>query len=134
MSLEDNKTIVRRFVEEALTQGNFDVYDTSFAPNFVAHYYNTPSHDHASFRKFTEQFHQAISGHTFTIHDLIAEGDTVAARFSYAASMHHAQFGNTPPSGQPLQMEFTLFAHFEQGKITEAWGYYEGANWDLSPT
>src|SRR5215469_3442423 len=104
MSLEDNKTVVRRFREEALVQGNLDVIDTCFAPNVILHYYNTPPHDYASLRKLVQEFHQAMAGHTATFHDLVAEGDTVAARFSYAVATHHAQFGNNPPTGQPFQL------------------------------
>src|SRR5215469_2794673 len=100
MSLEDNKTVVRRYVEEAAVQGNLDVIDTSFAPHFVLHLYNTPPHDHAGYRKLTQEFQQAVSGHSVTFHDLIAEGDTVAARLSFTASTHHSQFGKNPPTGQ----------------------------------
>src|SRR5215469_13106682 len=120
MSLEDNKTVVRRHVEEVLGQGNLDVIDTSFAPNLVVHIYGTPPYNHASFRKLLQEFHQAMSSHSFTIHDLIAEGDKVALRISYAATAHHGHFGNNPPTGQPVQFEGTYFFHFEQGKVTEA--------------
>ena len=134
MSVEDNKTVVRRVWEEAAVQGNLDVIDTSFAPNVILHYYNTPPHDYASLRKLVQEFHQAMAGHTATFHDLVAEGDTVAARFSYAVATHHAQFGNNPPTGQPFQLECTAFVHFEQGKVIELWVYYEGASFDASPT
>src|SRR5262249_38540788 len=85
MSLEENKTVVRRFLEEVVVQGNFEVFDTCFAPDVVHHLYNTPPHSHASWRELLRQSHQAMAGHSVTIHDLIAEGDTVAARYSYAA-------------------------------------------------
>ena len=134
MSLEENKTVTRRFLEEAIAQGNLDVIDTSFAPNVVVHYYRTPPHGHASYRKLIQEFHQALSDHSFTIHDLIAEGDTVAVRFSYTASKHHGHFGNNPPTGRSHQLEFTGFLHFEQGKVIEAWWFYEGTSFDLTPT
>ena len=132
MELSDNKTVVRRVLEEAMAQGNLDVIDTFFAQGVVVRYYNTPPHSHASFRKLIQQFYQAMAGHSVTIHDLIAEGDTVAVRFSYTTPMHYAQFGSNPPTGQPIQGGGTGFFHFEQGKVTEWWISFEGANWDLS--
>ena len=132
MSLEENKTVVRRLLEEAIAQGNLDVIDTTFAPHFALHMSNTPLHNRASFRAFMLQFHQAMSGHSLTIHDLIAEGDTVAARFSYAAAAHSSQWGKNPPTGQPFQFDGTLFLNFEQGKVTEMWASYEGASFDIS--
>jgi predicted ester cyclase len=133
MSFEDNKTVIRRFLEEAVIQGNLDVIDTSFAPNLIIHFYNTPPYNHASFRKLIEQMYQAMAGNSFTIYDLIAEGDTVAARYSYSSPEHYGQFGKNSPTGEPLQLEITGFFHFEQGKVTEVWYHFEGASLDLSP-
>ena len=95
MSQEENKTVVRRFWEEAVVQGNLAVIDTSFAQGVAVHFYNTPPHDHASYRKLVQQVHQAMADHSVTFLDLIAEEDTVAARVSYTAAMHHGQFGKS---------------------------------------
>ena len=134
MSLEDNKTVVRRFLEEAIAQGNLEVFDTSFAQGVAVHFSNTPPHDHASYRKLVQQVHQAMADHSVTFLDLIAEEDTVAARVSYTAAKHHGHLGKNPPTGQSLQLESTFFFHFEQGKVTEMWVYYEGASFDFSPS
>ena len=130
MSLEDNKTVARRYLEEAVAQGNLDVIDTSFAPNVVVHYPNTPPHSHAGLRRQMQEIQQAFSDPSITIHEIIAEGDTVVVRQSYAGT-HHSQFGNNPPKGQ-VQMEWICVFHFEQGKVTEAWFSHEGANLDFS--
>ena len=113
MSLEDNKTIARRFLEECILQGKMDVLDTSFAPDLVVHFYGTPPHSHASYKALTHQAHQALSGQTITIGDLIAEGDRVAMRFSYTATTHHSHMGKDPPTGHPVQVEVMHFYRFE---------------------
>ena len=133
MSLEDNKTIARRFFEECLIQGNMDVFDTSFAPHLAVHHYGTPALSHTSYRPLALQLHQAFSGHSLTIDDLIAEGDKVAIRLSYTAKAHHSHFGKNHPTGRPVQAEATLFFHFAQGKVVEMWGLYQGIDFDLSP-
>jgi hypothetical protein len=35
MSAEENKALVRRYVEEFVDRGNFDLSDEMFAPNFA---------------------------------------------------------------------------------------------------
>lgn len=129
MSLEDNKTVMRRFQEEAVAQGNLAVIDTSFSPNFVNHIRGT-LHNHAGLKKQMQGYHQALSDHSVTIHEIIAEGDTVIARTSYTGT-HHSRLGDNPPTGQ-FQMECIAIFHFEQGKVTEGWFSYEGVDWDLS--
>ena len=133
MSLEDNKTIARRYVEESVMQGNMDVLDTFFAPHLTVHFYGTPTHNHASFRSLIEQVQHAFSGYTTTIDDLIAEGDTVAMRISFAAKAHQSHLGKNPPTGQPVQVESTYFFHFEQGKVVEIWILLQGVDFDFSP-
>lgn len=133
MSLEDNKTIARRFIEECILQGNMDVYDASFSPDLIVHLYGTPTHSHGSFRALASQINQAFAGHSLTMGDVIAEGDTVALHFSYKASTHHAHFGKNPPTRQPFQVEEMAFFRFEQGKVVEMWALYQGADLDLSP-
>lgn len=132
MSLEDNKTIVRRLLEEPVAQGNFDVYDAYIAPDFVHHMYGVPTRSNASWKKVIQQLHESFSGHSFTFHDLIAEGDRVAARYTYRTSKHHSQFGTNPPTGQPFELECTSFFHFEQGKVKEGWSFYIGRSFDHS--
>ena len=133
MSLEDNKTIARRFIEECFVQDNMDVFDTSFAPHLAFHFYGTPTHSHGSYRALLQQAQQALSGRSVTVDDLIAEGDKVALRFSYAAKAHDSHFGKNPPTGQPVQIEGVLFFHFEQGKVVEIWALNQGTDFDLSP-
>ena len=91
MALEDNKTIVRRFIEECVKQGNMEVFDTFFAPHLAVHFYGGPPHSHASYRALVQQIHQAFSDHSSTIQDLVAESDKVVARVSSTA-IHRGQF------------------------------------------
>ena len=37
MSTEENKAIVRRYVEEAVNQGRLGLIEEIFAPNYVCH-------------------------------------------------------------------------------------------------
>ncbi len=100
------------------------VFDEVHAPNFVLHNPGLPNmKDREGLKK------HALAGRTsdthFTIHDLIAEGDKVVARWTLEATdaVAAVSFG-TPPTGKQLTLTGIMISHFEGGKIVEQW--YEG--------
>jgi predicted SnoaL-like aldol condensation-catalyzing enzyme len=81
-SLEQNKAVVRRFMTEVLQGGNLDLIDEILAPDYV----NTTmgNVDRTAFKAMLGALKSA--GMTFTIKELVAEGDSVVARFSVTIS------------------------------------------------
>jgi predicted ester cyclase len=77
-SLEQNKAVVRRFMTEVLEGGNLDLIDEILAPDYV----NTTmgNADRTAFKGMLGALRSA--GLTFTIRELVAEGDAVVARFT----------------------------------------------------
>ena len=77
MSLEQNKALVRRFVEEIQCQHNLAKLDEFFSPDFVDHggMANPPNLEGA--KAFFDMFLNAFPDHRFTIHQQLAEGDKV---------------------------------------------------------
>src|SRR5919199_748910 len=83
ISNDVNKTIVRRFLEEGLNQHNLDAIDAANAPDFVDH--RAPpgfASDKADAWQVAAMYLRAFPDLHFTLEDLIAEGDTVVARWS----------------------------------------------------
>jgi predicted ester cyclase len=79
----ENKAVVQRFVEEILNKGNFAVAGELFATNFAFYFASRPGS--AGVEELIEAltpFRRAFPDIRFTIEDLVAEGDKVAARFS----------------------------------------------------
>lgn len=56
----------------------------------------------------------------FTIHDLVAEGETVAARVSMSGTDVGVFLGQ-PPTGRRFEQDQMHFVRFEQGKAVEHW-------------
>ncbi len=77
-SPEQNKAVVRRFMTEVLEGGNLDLVDAILAPDYV----NTSmgNVDRTAFKAMLSALRSA--GMTFTIKELVAEGDAVVARFT----------------------------------------------------
>jgi predicted SnoaL-like aldol condensation-catalyzing enzyme len=81
-SLEQNKAVVRRFMTEVLQGGNLDLVDEILAPDYV----NTTmgNVDRTAFKGMLGALKSA--GMIFAIKELVAEGDSVVARFTVTVS------------------------------------------------
>ncbi len=110
MSTEQNKAVVRRFIEGALTTGNTELADELLAPNYVNHM--VPGGREA-FKQFVPMLMSAYPDLkiTYSVDQLIAEGDYVVARQTY-----HMTNGDKEASGSQLS-EYRVV----NGKIVEDW-------------
>ena len=110
MSTEQNKAVVRRFIEEILTNQNAALVDELFAPDYVNHL--VPGGREA-FKQFFPMMRSAFPDLKIhnSIEHLIAEGDYVVARITF-----HATNAGKEATGSGLA-EFRL----ANGKIVEDW-------------
>ncbi len=60
----------------------------------------------------------------FRVHQLIAEGDTVAVRLSFTGT-HTGNFGGVEPTNQRIKVSEMMFFRFVENKIVEAWEDYD---------
>ena len=99
MSAEENKALVRRFVNEVQSRGNIDTIDELCSPEFVNHSAppGMPSNCEGV-KQVTAMFRQAFPDSYFTIEDMIAEGDKVATRKTFHGT-HQGEFMGIPPTG-----------------------------------
>ena len=104
---EQNKAVVRRYIEECLNQGNMDLIDTIFAP---------------AMREKVKAFHAGSAGPfddgLEEIMDLLAEGDKVMARWIFRAT-HTGEFYGIPATGKRIEVTGYSLYYFEGGLI--AW-------------
>ena len=110
MSTEQNKAVVRRFIEGALTTGNTELVDELLAPNYVNHM--VPGGREA-FKQFVPMLMSAYPDLkiTYSVDQLIAEGDYVVARQTV-----HMTNGGKEANGSHLS-EYRVV----DGKIVEDW-------------
>jgi len=115
MSPEQNKAIVRRFVNEVLATGNPDLIDELCAPNYVNRALEV---DREGFRQSFGVIHQIIPDAKFTIEDLIAVDDFVILRGSLSGT-HTGSFMGSQPTGKKLSMRVLTYYRLANGKIVE---------------
>jgi predicted ester cyclase len=118
---EQNKSVIRRFVEEVQNNKDWDVYDELNDPEFVNH--SAPPGippDRDGGKVYLSGFLNAFPDCHFTIDDMIAEGDQVVTKKTFAGT-HEAEFAGIPPTGRRVTLQFVDIMRVRDGRIVEHW-------------
>jgi steroid delta-isomerase-like uncharacterized protein len=121
MTIEENKALVRRFVDEVQSAGNIDAIDELCSPEFVNH--SAPSGmppNREGVKQVTAMFRQALPDSYFTVEDMIAEGDKVATHKTFHGT-HEGEFMGMPPTGRRVSMELIDIVRISEGRVVEHW-------------
>ncbi|MCJ7445362.1 MAG: ester cyclase [Methanotrichaceae archaeon] len=121
MSAEKNKDIVRRFFEEGPSKGNMSVANELLASSFALHVPLPCAPGIQGINDVVTACRAAFEDLNVTVEDMVAEGDTVAARFT-ARGIHKGPFMGLQPTGKPITMTGIEIFRIENGKIAELWG------------
>jgi predicted ester cyclase len=115
MSTEQNKEVVRRFVTEALSGRNVGLADEVLAPNYVN---RLTGADLAGFKGMLTGMSMALSDVQYEIDDLVAEGDSVVARWRMAAT-HTGSLMGESPTGKRISSRGLTYYRLVNGQIVE---------------
>ena len=121
MSLEENKAIVRRFIE-AYNNRNLDLFEELVAPDYVDHQHQQQGRE-PFIKLFTLAFEGFPDWHE-AIEDIIAEGDKVWVRVK-ATGTHTGEwnlFGAIlPPTGKKITLNMVFIWRLDKGQLVEGW-------------
>lgn len=123
MSAEQNKAQVRRFFEEAFSQGNVAVVDEIFAPGCVYHLNSDVVIESADRAKAAIVSVRTMNPDLYyTVEEQIAEGNFVAARLSYGGAYQGGSetFPETA-KGKRFAARGLFMVYMVEGKFVEAW-------------
>jgi predicted ester cyclase len=126
VSAEENKAVVRRFLEGIFSQGNPDVVDELADPDFVVHDPSSEAGDvdAQGVKESIAWSHNAFPELRVTIEDQVAEGDKVATRWRVSGT-HQGEMMGATPTGNQVTFAGTQTDYLSGGKIVESW-----SNWD----
>jgi steroid delta-isomerase-like uncharacterized protein len=124
--LEGNKNAVRRLFEEVWNKGNLQVTEDLFTPNYVHHDSSTPDVGRGpeGEKKRVTLYRTAFPDLRLTVEDIIAEGETVTARWS-GRGTHKGDLNGIAPTGKQFHITGVSIARFTNGKMSEGF-----VNWD----
>jgi steroid delta-isomerase-like uncharacterized protein len=123
---DQNKTVVRRLFEELWNKGNLPVADELFAPTYNHHDSSTPDAGRGpeSEKKRVTLYRTAFPDIRLTIEDIIAEGETVVARWTCRGT-HRGDLNGIAPTGKQVTISGVSVVRFANGKMSEGF-----VNWD----
>ena len=124
MPADENKAIVRRFIDEIFVKGRAETVDELLSDDFVAHTWPSTGHPKDDLKKATERVHGALTNPRFTIDDMIAEGDRVAVRLTTSATQT-GEFMGMPPSGKTYEISEIHIFRVRDGKVIEHWHQFD---------
>ena len=118
MSAEENKALVRRFVEGFWNEGNTSTADELMAPGAEIHMPTGETLDLDGLKGFAVTFREAFPDWHSTFEELIAEGDRVAERWT-GRGTHLGELWGIPPTGRRVEGPGSVFYRIAGGKIVE---------------
>ena len=116
MSSEENKAIVRKYVEV------YNKQNLELADNFVASDYVDPDYPQLqgleALKQMMNMFYKAFPDFHETIEDIIAEGDKVWVLFTYTGT-HKGEWLGLAPTGKKIKCKAIDIYRIADGKIVE---------------
>ena len=121
MSLEENKAIVRRFIE-AINTRNLASLNELIASEFIYQPHQLQGLDRI--KNIIEEEITGFPDLLVTIEDIIAEGAKVWVRLSQTGT-HTGEFHGLRPTGKTITYATVAIWHIVNGKVVEGWGVYD---------
>jgi steroid delta-isomerase-like uncharacterized protein len=121
-----NKAVIRDIFDETW-QGDVNVVDRLVASEYIGH---DPSQPEAirgidGMKAFVERFRESFSNTHITIEEQIAEGDTVATRWT-GRGTHTGEISGIAATGKEITITGISISRLENGKLIEDY-----TNWDM---
>ena len=116
MSLEENKAIVRRFIE-AMNRQDPSIMNEIVAPDYVNH---TKDYAVKGAMDASKMLFKAFPDFHATIEDIIAEGDRVLARVKITGT-HTGEYEGLAPTGKKITIRGVDIWRIVNGKFVEGW-------------
>jgi steroid delta-isomerase-like uncharacterized protein len=117
-TVESNKRIMERFTREFLTSGDAALAEEFISPDIVMHFAGQQQRGRDAYLTIVAANGDAFPDLLWTVEDMVAEGDTVALRYTMKGT-HRGSFAGVPPTGRAVVAQSMAFYRLVDGKIVE---------------
>lgn len=120
--MADLKALVKRFNDEAMTQGKLEVIDEIVAEDLVEHAPTPPGFPEGrdGVKAYVELFRSAFPDFKATTVAVVAEGDEAWIQ-STLTGTHKGEFMGIPATNKSFEITAFDRVRFEDGKAVEHW-------------
>jgi steroid delta-isomerase-like uncharacterized protein len=121
-STEAHKALLRRYFERVVNAVDRAAAEELVAPDlvFTSPYTPQPTRDRESFLGMLAAVHAAMPDFKLVDHEMIAERDLVASRWTVYGT-HRGQLGPFAPTGKRLEISGLSLYRIRDGKVVEGW-------------
>lgn len=121
MPIIQDKSIVRRVLDEGFNQGNFAIVDELVSPNGISHHFSwgTPA-NRTGLKQLIAMFRMAFPDLLCTFEDEITQGNKVAAHWTMRGTQTGIFLGN-PPTSKPIVVQGLIYVCIHNDQIIESW-------------
>jgi predicted ester cyclase len=121
VSAQENEALVRRYFEEGWVKGNLAAVEDFMVPNYIEH--QVPDVQLASrdsLKQLLATYYKAFPDMKSVLHDIFAQGDRVAFRWSVSGT-HLGDWVGIPPTGNHITASGITIYRITGGKAVEGW-------------
>jgi predicted ester cyclase len=122
-AFERNKAVVYELTEQVWNRRALDRIPEFYAPEYVADYrpYAPVREGHAAIRGMVERAWEAFPDYHEELHEIIAEGSFVVARFTISGTQA-GPWGVLPPTGRTVSFDEIVILELRDGKVVRQRG------------
>ncbi|MCP4385666.1 MAG: ester cyclase [Hyphomicrobiales bacterium] len=116
---DNNKAVIRRMFGEVFNQHRLDLIPECYAEDFCG---TDPANGrdiegHQDLIGLLETYRQAFPDHQYTLHEIVADGDHVAVRWTVQLAL--------PGDHPDVEVEGISMCEFRDGKVVRVWQHYD---------
>ncbi len=121
MSTAQNKAVVKRFMNELITENRPELIEELIAEEYVYHGGDDEEyHGREGFRQVLDSYRHAFPDLRLQIHRMVAQGDMVATWYTFSGT-HRGDLNGIEPTGRQVCSTSVQFATVRDGQIAEEW-------------
>ena len=124
VSIEENKALVRRFIDQIFVNGDVNAVDQLVTEDFVPHTWPSTGDGRADLKSAIVRVSKGLADARFTIEDMVAEDDRVAVRVT-ATATQVGEFMGMPASGKSYTIGEIHIFRIRDGKVSEHWHQFD---------
>ena len=117
------KEIVQRWIHDGYNAGNIDVLRESVTEDVVMYGQpgvEGPLQGREEYLEWATEISKALPDQQIEIHEVVSEGDFVAARVTLTATQD-GPLGDIPPTGESFEVDALALIRTDDGRIAEKW-------------
>jgi len=118
-----NKAVAMRVFDEIFNQGNFQVADEIYSPDFQNHGLHR-SADLKTDQEAMRAEKRAFPDLRMTVQEMVAEGDKVAVLWTFRGTHTGSGYQGLPPTGTRVELRGITIWRIVDGRIVEEWSSF----------